>query len=58
MKSSTLTKIINALNEADALLTDGEELSRIRWEWGFEDSTYKWAKNVRKLIQQLQEETK
>jgi hypothetical protein len=58
MKSSTLTKIINALNEADALLTDGEELSRIRREWGFENSTYKWAKNVRKLIQQLQEETK
>ena len=58
MKSSTLTKIINVLNEADALLTDGEELSRIRREWGFEDSTYKWAKNVRKLIQQLQEEAK
>jgi len=58
MKSSTLTKIIKALNEADALLTDGEELSRIRREWGFEDSTYKWAKSVRKLIQQLQEEAK
>ena len=58
MKSSTLTKIINALNEADALLTDGEELSRIRRQWGSDDSAYKWAKNVRKLIQQLEGETK
>jgi hypothetical protein len=58
MKDSTLTKIINALNEADALLTDGEELSSLRREWGADDGTYKWAKNVRKLIQQLEGETK
>jgi len=58
MKDSTLTKIIDALNEADSLLTDGEELSSLRREWGADDSTYQWAKNVRKLIQKLQEETK
>ncbi len=50
-----ITKIIDALNEADALLTDGEELSRLRKEWGADDSTYQWAKNVRKLIQKLEE---
>jgi hypothetical protein len=55
MKPSTLTKIIDALNEADALLTDGQELSSLRQEWGADDSTYQWAKNVRKLIQQLEE---
>lgn len=58
MKTATLIKIIDALNEADSLLTDGAELSSIRREWGSEDSTYKWARNVRKLIQKLEEETK
>jgi len=58
MKTATLIKIIDALNEADSLLTDGAELSSIRREWGSEDSTYKWASNVRKLIQKLEEETK
>lgn len=54
----TLQSITELLCDADAMLTDGDTLHKLRAQYGDDDSTYLWAKQTRALLREMKENIK
>lgn len=54
----TLQSITELLSDADAMLTDGDTLHKLRGQYGDEDSTYLWAKQTRALLREMKQNIK
>lgn len=54
----TLQSITELLCDADAMLTDGDTLQKLRSQWGDDDSTYLWAKQTRALLKDMKQNIK
>ena len=53
----TLQSITELRCDADAMLTDGDTLHKLRAQYG-DDSTYLWAKQTRALLREMKENIK
>ena len=49
----TLQSITELLVDADTLITDGDNLQKLRDQYGPDDSTYLWAKQTRALLKEM-----
>lgn len=54
----TLQSITEILSEADALLTDGNNLQKLLTEYGKTDPTYLWAQQTRALLKKIKTDIK
>ena len=54
----TLQSITETLSEADALLTDGDNLQKLLTEYGKADPTYLWAQQTRALLKKIKTDIK
>lgn len=49
----TLQSITELLVDADTLITDGDNLQKLRDQYGPDDSTYLWAQQTRALLKEI-----
>ena len=49
----TLQSITELLVDADTLITDGDNLQKLRDQYGPDDSTYLWAQQTRALLKEM-----
>lgn len=54
----TLLSITELLCDADAMLTDGDSLHKLRAQYGNDDSTYIWARQTRALLKEIKQNIK
>jgi hypothetical protein len=54
----TLQSLTELLCDADAMLTDGDTLQKLRTEWGDDSSTYLWTRKARALLKEMKQNIK